>query len=211
MRITATTKTLFRLLVVLGFGSQVVAADPQEKNTRPNVLFIAVDDLNDWIGCMGGHPQAVTPNLNWLAASGVLFTNAHCPAPACNPSRSAIFTGRAPNRSGLYDNRQQMREVMPNETIMPQYFRQHGYYSAGSGKLLHYFIDAKSWDKYFPKAESENPFPETFYPKKRPVTLERGGPWQYVETDWAALDVTDEEFGGDWSVPSPTCHCPARR
>ncbi|MFY8200142.1 MAG: sulfatase, partial [Pirellula staleyi] len=193
-------KTLLRLLVFLACSSQVVAADPQEKNTRPNVLFIAVDDLNDWIGCMGGHPQTITPNLNRLAASGVLFTNAHCPAPACNPSRSAVFTGRAPNRSGLVDNRQQMREVMPDETIMPQYFRQHGYYSAGSGKLLHYFIDAKSWDKYFPKAESENPFPETFYPKKRPVSLERGGPWQYVETDWAALDVTDEEFGGDWSV-----------
>ena len=78
--------------------------------------------------------------------------------------------------------------------------RDETFYSAGSGKLLHYFIDAKSWDKYFPKAESENPFPETFYPKKRPVSLELGGSWQYVETDWAALDVTDEEFGGDWSV-----------
>jgi arylsulfatase A-like enzyme len=74
-------KTLMRLLVVLACSSQVVAADPQEKNTRPNVLFIAVDDLNDWIGCMGGHPQTITPNLNRLAASGVLFTNAHCPAP----------------------------------------------------------------------------------------------------------------------------------
>ncbi|MEK9634774.1 MAG: sulfatase-like hydrolase/transferase, partial [Opitutae bacterium] len=54
---------------------------------KPNVLFIAIDDLNDWIGCMGGHPQTLTPNLDRLAASGVLFENAHCPAPACNPSR----------------------------------------------------------------------------------------------------------------------------
>lgn len=167
---------------------------------RPNVLFIAMDDLNDWIGCLGGHPQTITPNLDRLAARGVLFTNAHCPAPACNPCRSAIFTGRAPNRSGLYDNRQQMREVMPDEPIIPQYFRDHGYYSGGSGKLLHYFTDAKSWDAYFPKASTENPLPKTFYPSKRPVSLPRGGPWQYVETDWAALDVTDEEFGGDWSV-----------
>ena len=164
------------------------------------MLFIAMDDLNDWIGCLGGHPQTITPNLDRLAASGVLFTNAHCPAPACNPCRSAIFTGRAPNVSGLYDNRQQMREIMPDETIIPQYFRDHGYHAAGSGKLLHYFIDAQSWDEYFPKAESENPFPQTFYPAKRPVSLIHGGPWQYVETDWAALDVTDEEFGGDWSV-----------
>ncbi len=193
-------RILTQILAILVVGSQGFAAEPQKASVQPNVLFIAMDDLKDWIGCMGGHPQSITPNLNRLAASGVLFKNAHCAAPACNPSRSAIITGRAPNRSGLYDNRQQMREVMPVETIMPQYFRQHGYYSAGSGKLLHYFIDAKSWDEYFPKAESENPFPETFYPKKRPVNLERGGAWQYVETDWAALDVTDEEFGGDWSV-----------
>ncbi|MEM7479258.1 MAG: sulfatase-like hydrolase/transferase, partial [Planctomycetota bacterium] len=159
-----------------------------------------MDDLNDWIGCLGGNPQSITPNLDRLAASGMLFSNAHCPAPACNPCRSAIFTGRAPNSSGLYDNRQQMREVMPEEVLIPQYLRNHGYYAAGSGKMLHYFIDAKSWDEYFPKAESEDPFPPTHYPENRPVNLPRGGPWQYVETDWAALDVTDEEFGGDWSV-----------
>lgn len=192
-------KFLIQLLAVFVLSSPVLAAAPGEAS-RPNVLFIAMDDLNDWIGCMGGHPQTITPNLDRLAASGVLFTNAHCPAPACNPSRSAIFTGRAPHRSGLYDNIQKMREVMPTEKIIPQFLRDHGYHAAGSGKMLHYFIDAKSWDEYFPKAASENPFPETYHPQKRPVSLERGGPWQYVETDWAALDVTDEEFGGDWSV-----------
>lgn len=192
-------KNLYSLLALFLIGSQAVS-DDSSADLHPNVLFIAMDDLNDWIGCLGGHPQTLTPNLDRLASSGVLFTNAHCPAPACNPCRSAIFSGRAPNKSGLYDNRQQMREVMPDTTILPQYFRNHGYYAAGSGKLLHYFIDANSWDEYFPKAESENPFPETFYPSNRPVNLKRGGPWQYVETDWAALDVTDEEFGGDWSV-----------
>jgi arylsulfatase A-like enzyme len=175
--------------------STVPSADPQ-----PNVLFIAMDDLNDWIGCLGGHPQTITPNLDRLAASGTLFTNAHCAAPACNPSRGAIFSGRAPNRSGLYDNRQQMREVMHDATLLPQYFRDHGYRASGSGKLLHYVIDAKSWDDYFPAPATENPLPETYYPEVRPVNLSRGGPWQYIETDWAALDVTDEQFGGDWSV-----------
>ncbi|MBT5927737.1 MAG: sulfatase-like hydrolase/transferase, partial [Verrucomicrobia bacterium] len=120
--------------------------------------------------------------------------------PACNPSRSAIFTGRAPNSSGLYDNRQQMREIMPDAVLLPQYFRNHGYSAKGSGKMLHYFIDAHSWDVYFPEAKSENPLPWTYYPKSRPVHLPKGGPWQYVETDWAPLDVTDKEFGGDWSV-----------
>lgn len=166
----------------------------------PNVLFISVDDLNDWIGCMGGHPQARTPNLDRLAASGVLFTNAHCPAPACNPSRSAILSGISPNLSGVYDNRQKMRELMPDETLIPKYFSRNGYWSAGSGKILHYFTDAKSWDDYFPPKETENPFPSTKYPDQRPVSLPRAGKWQYIETDWGPLDVTDEEYGGDYSV-----------
>ena len=163
---------------------------------KPNVLFIAIDDLNDWIGCLGGHPQARTPNLDRLAASGVLFTNAHCPAPACNPSRTAIFTGQSPHRSGLYANNQSMREILPKAELLPKNFSHAGYWAAGSGKMLHYFIDARSWDEYFPKKETENPFPRTLYPKKRPVSIPRE-PWQYVETDWAALEATDEEYGGD--------------
>ena len=93
-----------------------------------------------------------------------------------------------------------MRERMPDAELLPKYFSRHGYWSAGSGKILHYFIDAASWDEYFPPKETEDPFPRTMYPKNRPVNLPVGGPWQYVETDWAALDATDEEFGGDWLV-----------
>lgn len=169
-------------------------------DARPNVLFIAADDLNDWIGCMGGNPQSITPNFDRLAASGQLFTNAHCIAPACNPSRSAIMTGISPHRSGLYGNRQKMREIMPDADLIPKHFSNNGYETGGSGKLLHYFIDAPSWDHYFPKKSSENPLPETKYPDKRPLNLPVGGPWQYIETDWGGLDVTDEEFGGDHAV-----------
>src|SRR5947199_10059 len=64
--------------------------------TPPNVLFIAIDDLNDWVGCLGVHPQARTPNIDRLATRGVLFSNAHCAAPLCNPSRAAVFSGRQP-------------------------------------------------------------------------------------------------------------------
>lgn len=110
------------------------------------------------------------------------------------------MTGIAPNKSGLYDNRQKMREILPTADLLPKHFSRHGYHSLGSGKILHYFIDAQSWDDYYPAKESENPFPRTLYPKQRPVNLSRGGPWQYVETDWAALDATDEEYGGDWLV-----------
>ena len=166
---------------------------------RSNVLFIAMDDLNDWVGCLGGHPQTRTPNLDRLAASGILFNNAHCSAPSCNPSRTAIFTGLSPHRSGIYRNNQKMREALPTTEILPKIFSRAGYWSGGSGKMLHYFIDARSWNEYFPKKETENPFPRTLYPKQRPVSIPRE-PWQYVETDWAALDATDEEYGGDFLV-----------
>lgn len=167
---------------------------------QPNVLFIAVDDLNDWIGCLGGHPQTKTPNFDRLAASGVLFKNAYCPGASCNPSRSAILSGIEPHRSGLYTNRQKMRELMPEAELLPKYFSRNGYSSTGSGKILHYVIDPQSWDDYFPEKAKDNPFPRTFDPSPRPVNLRRAGEWQYAETDWASLDVTDEEFGGDWLV-----------
>ncbi|MFT5127927.1 MAG: arylsulfatase A-like enzyme [Rhodothermales bacterium] len=166
----------------------------------PNILFISIDDLNDWIGCLGGHPQTKTPNLDAFAARSTLFTNAHCAAASCNPSRTAVMTGISPHRSGLYENGQRMRDVLPDATLLPQFFRNHGYWAGGSGKLLHYFIDARSWDSYFPDKETENPFPRTLYPETRPLSLPRGGPWQYGETDWGPLPATDEEYGGDYLV-----------
>ena len=185
---------------VTTFGQEPVSISKPDEKDRPNILFISVDDLNDWIGCLDGHPQALTPNMDRLAESGVLFTNAHCSSPSCNPSRTAIMTGIPCYKSGLYDNRQRMRDKLPDAELIPKYFSRHGYWSAGSGKLLHYFIDADSWDDYYPAKETENPFPRTLYPEKRPVSLPRGGKWQYIETDWGPLDVTDEEFGGDWLV-----------
>lgn len=164
-----------------------------------NVLLIVVDDLNDWIGAMGGHPQTKTPNIDRLAKSGVLFTNAYCPGASCNPSRTAMMTGIAPHKSGLYTNTQSMRKVLPDAEIMPKYFSRQGYWSIGAGKILHYFVDGPSWDAYYPSKDHENPFPRTLYPKKRPVNLPYEK-WMYRETDWGPLDVTDEEYGGDWLV-----------
>jgi arylsulfatase A-like enzyme len=188
-------KILFTILCALNILGHAQAAE-----SRPNVLFIALDDLNDWIGCLRGHPQTRTPNLDRLAASGVLFRNAYTAAASCNPSRTAIFSGLPPHRSGLYRNQQMMREVLPEAVLLPRYFSKHGYWAAGSGKLLHYVIDPQSWDDYFPDKAKDNPFPRTFYPRQRPVNLPRAGDWQYVETDWAALEVSDEQFGGDWLV-----------
>jgi arylsulfatase A-like enzyme len=191
-------KFVLSLFVVL--FAPLATALAADAAAKPNVLFIAVDDLNDWIGCLGGHPQTKTPNFDRLAASGVLFKNAYCAGASCNPSRAAILSGLPPHRSGLYNNRQKLRDVLPDAELMPKYFSRNGYWSAGSGKMLHYVIDPQSWDEYFPDKAKDNPFPRTFYPAKRPVNLPRAGEWQYGETDWAALDVGDEEFGGDWLV-----------
>ncbi|WP_294225655.1 sulfatase-like hydrolase/transferase [Prosthecobacter sp.] len=95
--------TLFAISAL--FGGHALAAE-----SRPDVLFIALDDLNDWIGCLGGHPQTKTPTLDRLAASGVLFRNAYTAAASCNPSRTAIVSGRPSHCSELYHNLQKMRE-----------------------------------------------------------------------------------------------------
>jgi arylsulfatase A-like enzyme len=199
-RVECASVSLMKIVLRLFAISALFCGHALAAEAKPNVLFIAMDDLNDWIGCMGGHPQALTPHLDRLAASGMLFDNAYCPAASCNPSRTAIFSGLPPHRSGLYRNQQTMREVMPEAELLPHYFSKHGYWAAGSGKLLHYVIDPQSWDDYFPDKAKDNPFPRTFYPKQRPVNLPRAGDWQYVETDWAALEVSDEQFGGDWLV-----------
>ena len=113
--------------------------------TGPNLLFIVIDDLNDWVGVLGGHPQAKTPNIDRLAAAGHLFTNAHCAAPACNPSRAAVLTGLRPTTTGVYTNHQPLRPTWPDVVTLPQHLREHGYETYGCGKIFHY-SDPQSWD-----------------------------------------------------------------
>src|SRR5262249_22660365 len=106
---------------------------------RPNVVFIAIDDLNDWIGCLGGHPQVKTPHMDRLAARGTLFTNAHCQAPLCNPSRTSILTGLRPSTTGVYSLTPWIRTVPGFEDVLtlPEYFRQQGYKTLVAGKIWH--------------------------------------------------------------------------
>ena len=87
LKLTAAGTTAFLLPGCAGVFQQSALKRPK----HPNVLFIAIDDLNDWIGCLGGHPDVKTPNLDRLAQRAVLFTNAHCSAPACNPSRASLI------------------------------------------------------------------------------------------------------------------------
>ena len=122
---------------------------------RPNVLFIAVDDLNDWVGCLGGHPQAKTPNIDKLAKKGILFEQAHCAAPLCSPSRTSTMTGLRPSTTGIYGNLNWFRDMPEYRdwVTLPQYFRGHGYVAWGGGKLYHQahgkFSDATAWDHVY--------------------------------------------------------------
>ena len=110
-----------------------------EAADRPNVLFIAIDDLNDWIGCLNGHPQALTPNIDRLAARGILFENAHCVAPACRPSRAALFSGQLPKKTGVWSNdSKSLLAQQPDLVLLPHALKRAGYATLGTGKLLHH-------------------------------------------------------------------------
>ena len=111
----------------------------QGQTDRPNVLFIAIDDLNDWTGALEGNLQARTPHMDKLASKGMVFTNAHCAAPACGPSRSALMTGMRPSTSGNYVNQNSFTKnpILNRSVLLTELLQQNGYYVAGSGKLFH--------------------------------------------------------------------------
>ena len=122
------------LLVLFTFFSlPLLAAD------KPNILFIAIDDQNDWIGHMGGHPMAKTPHLDKLAARGTTFLNAHCNAPLCNPSRTSLLLGLRPSSTGIYGLSPWFRTVsaLKDRVALPQHFANHGYSTAATGKIYH--------------------------------------------------------------------------
>src|SRR4026207_2042862 len=98
-----------------------------QTNKKYNVLFIAVDDLNDWIGPLDGYKGVKTPNIDKLAKQGMNFTRAYCPAPVCNPSRTALLTGVRPSTSGVYQNWEPWRRALPKAVTLPQYFMANGY------------------------------------------------------------------------------------
>ncbi|MDX2031168.1 MAG: sulfatase [Blastocatellia bacterium] len=117
--------------------------------TRPNVLFIAVDDLNHWVGHLGRNQQVLTPNIDRLAKMGVTFTNAYCAAPICNPSRAALLSGMRPSTTGVYDNNVDWRQTIPQELTLVTEMKRNGYAAYGAGKIYHGGFDRKSeWDEY---------------------------------------------------------------
>ncbi len=106
---------------------------------KPNILFIAIDDQNDWIGHLGGHPMAKTPNIDKLAARGTSFLNAHCNSPLCNPSRTSLMLGLRPTTTGIYGLVPWFRTLpgLKDRVSLPQHFANQGYLTAATGKIYH--------------------------------------------------------------------------
>lgn len=164
---------------------------------KPNILFIAIDDQNDWIGCLKGHPQIKTPNIDKVASRGTLFTNAHCQSPLCNPSRTSLMTGLRPTTTGIYGLAPWFRTVdrFKDRVSLPQYLEQNGYKTYSTGKIYHGGYGRKKNDKEFnvlgpPAGVGVKP------PKKLVNT-----PNPHPLVDWGTFPHKDEDKG-DWKVAS---------
>ena len=103
---------------------------------KPNVLLICVDDLKPLLGCYG-MPLVKSPNIDRLAARGVLFERAFCNQAVCAPSRNSLMTGLRPQTIGIYDLPTNFRQGVPEAVTVAQYFRRHGYRTEAMGKIMH--------------------------------------------------------------------------
>jgi arylsulfatase A-like enzyme len=175
--------------------------------------MIVLDDLNDWVGHLGGHPDVRTPHLDALAQRGLAFTNAHVAAPVCNPSRAAFMTGRAPASTGIYANDARWHEALPGIVSLPSHFKAHGYHVAGGGKINHHmpgFNRRSDWHVYFDQVfdghfhaqqaagrdVSSFSWPAGFPLNGLPEVKAFSRPPQNAnEFDWGPWDQRDEEMG----------------
>jgi len=175
--------------------SKVSGQEISKRSDAPNVLFIVVDDLNDWVGCLGGHPQAKTPNIDRLAKKGVLFTNAHCQAPLCGPSRASFLSGFYPGTTGVYQQPKKMDLAKDEQffkgRLLPEYFAQHGYQTLAAGKITHGYPPSKAFQEYGGKFGGFGPYPKG---RKRFNYQLPDVPWSGTLTDWGAFPDADEKM-----------------
>jgi len=170
------------VLLLLALAPSLVSAELSRD--RPNVILIILDDLNDWVGCLGGHPQTLTPNIDRLAETGVLFRNAHAQAPICNPSRASFLTSLYPESTGIYFNSGSFEDAgVASERLLTRRFESSGYRVKGAGKIYHdndgrYMVDhAGAFGGFGP------------LPAKKLTPFEGVRLW-----DWGALPVSDAEM-----------------
>ena len=168
---------------LLFFTLVPVSSAEKTSSKRPNVLMIVIDDLNDWVGCLGGHPQVKTPHIDRLAKKGMLFTNAHCQAPICTPSRNSVLSGKLPSTTGCYDLSQtyDRSKSLAGVTSMPEYFAKRGYITIGGGKVFH--GSGKGKFQIHLKGSRGGP-----RPNKRMH-------WKTAVWDWGPFPARDEQMG----------------
>jgi len=162
---------------------------------KPNVVMIVIDDLNDYVSGLGGHPQAETPNIARLAKSGVLFTHAYSNNPICAPSRSSFFTGIYPHTSkNLFWDKWFTNPVLKNSKTIMEHFHDNGYFALGSGKLMHHHL-ASTWDEYGYKADY-GPF--VYDGKKRVAHPSVPEPFRSIgPVDGSFAPLSDVPFAND--------------
>ena len=167
--------------LLFGWTAQVTwsaGLENGQEMPRPDVLFIAIDDMNDWISLLDPESPIRTPNLERLARRGVLFTRAYCISPACNPSRSALLTGLRPSTTGIYANNSDWRKALPKRRTIMQQFQAAGYSVRGAGKIFHHkaegFHDKASFDDFQMMA------PQNMPPRK----LNEADQYGSRNTDW---------------------------
>ena len=166
-------------------------------SAKPNILFLAIDDQNDWIGCLHGHPQVKTPHIDRLAKRGTLFTNAHCQSPLCNSSRTSLMTGLRPSTTGIYGLAPWFRDVTELRDIvsLPQSLSQQGYTTYTTGKIYHGGYGRRKTDQEWDVIGS-------------PAGVGARPPSKLVDTpsknplvDWGVFPHRDQDKG-DWQVAS---------
>jgi arylsulfatase A-like enzyme len=181
----------------------------------PNILMIAIDDQNDWIGCMGGHPQVKTPHLDGLAARGTLFMNAHCQAPLCNPSRASLMTGLRPSTTGIYGLSPGLRqvEITKHHVTLPQELMKAGYFTFTCGKIYHDGSlnrggkGAKGKGKKAAQAQPSEDLPREFdewgeapgMPKPPQTIAKLNIEGRHPAMDWGVFPERDEDQA-DWKI-----------
>ncbi len=200
-------------IITLLLCTTAVAQEQDTAASHPNVLFIAVNDLNDWVGCLGGHPQANTPNIDRLASSGVLFEQAYCLSPLCNPSRMATMTGLRASTIGIWGNGSRydkpdsvswFRDVpqFKDWVTLPQYFRKHGYMALTGGKIFHLpsgkFSDPVSWDKQY-STKTGTPFPRNGKRLLHGMSGKFTNNYYNDWADWLPLEIPETETN-DWKT-----------
>ena len=174
--------------IAMSLLSIFLTAQSQADEPAPNVLFIAIDDLNDWAGFLGGHPDAQTPHMDALAKRGRNFSNAHCSVPVCSSSRASVMSGVAATTHGSYELGPKYEDLpaLADVPTIQQYFKDNGYYTLEGGKVLHHGFGgrlAKGIDRFFGRKKSPRPNK----PMSRPSDW--SGAW-----DWGAFPETDAEM-----------------